>query len=65
VVFPKLFLPGQTPFSGPLAAFATFFVGFAARPSGRPSSGTTATGSAQATLIATLLLMGQARSSSG
>src|SRR6202795_4226906 len=34
LVFPKLFFPGFRPFGGPLASFATFGVGFVARPIG-------------------------------
>lgn len=34
LVFPHVFLPGSSPYSGVLAAFATRFVGFAARPIG-------------------------------
>lgn len=34
LVFPKLFFPGSSPFAGILLSFATYFVGFAARPLG-------------------------------
>jgi len=59
LVFPKLFFPGQTPFVGALAAFATFFVGFAARPIGAAIFGHYGDRiGRKTTLIATLLLMG-------
>jgi metabolite-proton symporter len=59
LVFPKLFFPGQTPFVGVLAAFATFFVGFAARPIGAAIFGHYGDRiGRKTTLIATLLLMG-------
>lgn len=34
LVFPRLFFPGVSPYIGTLAAFATYFVGFLARPVG-------------------------------
>ncbi|MGJ7530754.1 MFS transporter [Variovorax sp. GB1P17] len=34
LLFPKLFFPGMNPLAGTLAAFATYAVGFAARPIG-------------------------------
>ena len=34
LVFPKLFFPGASPYVGALASFATYAVGFAARPVG-------------------------------
>lgn len=46
LVFNKLFFPGSDPLVGTLLSFLTYAVGFAARPSVRWSSGTTATGSA-------------------
>jgi metabolite-proton symporter len=59
LVFPKLFFPGQTPYVGVLAAFATLFVGFAARPIGAAIFGHYGDRiGRKTTLIATLLLMG-------
>ena len=46
LVFPKLFFPHSSPYVGTLESFATFFVGFLARPLGAGSSVTTATASA-------------------
>ena len=46
LVFNKLFFPGSDPLVGTLLAFPTYAVGFAARPIGAWSSGTSATGSA-------------------
>ncbi len=59
LVFPQLFFPGQDPFAGILAAFATQFVGFAARPIGAAWFGHIGDrlGRKKA-LVATLLLMG-------
>src|SRR5699024_1395037 len=37
LVFPHLFFPGVSPYIGTLAAFATYFVGFLARPVGARS----------------------------
>ncbi|CAK8738826.1 hypothetical protein SODG_002429 [Sodalis praecaptivus] len=34
LVFNKIFFPGETPLIGSLAAFATYFVGYCARPLG-------------------------------
>ena len=34
LVFPAVFFPGESPLAGTLASFATYFVGFAARPVG-------------------------------
>ncbi|MBO0850107.1 MAG: MFS transporter, partial [Pseudonocardia sp.] len=59
LVFPKLFFPGESQFVGVLAAFATFFVGFAARPIGAAIFGHYGDRiGRKTTLIATLLLMG-------
>jgi metabolite-proton symporter len=59
LVFPKLFFPGASQFVGVLAAFATFFVGFAARPIGAAIFGHYGDRiGRKTTLIATLLLMG-------
>ena len=59
LVFPKLFFPGQSQFVGVLAAFATFFVGFAARPIGAAVFGHYGDRvGRKGTLVATLLLMG-------
>ena len=46
LVFPKLFFPEASPFLGTVLAFATFGVGFVARPLGGASSGISAIGSA-------------------
>lgn len=46
LIFPKLFFPGGDPYIGLILAFGTQFGGFAARPTARRSSATTATGSA-------------------
>jgi metabolite-proton symporter len=59
LVFPRLFFPGHDQFVGVLAAFATFFVGFAARPIGAAIFGHYGDRiGRKTTLIATLLLMG-------
>ncbi|WP_051580969.1 MFS transporter [Pseudonocardia acaciae] len=59
LVFPKLYFPGQNQFVGVLAAFATYFVGFAARPIGAAIFGHYGDRvGRKTTLIATLLLMG-------
>jgi metabolite-proton symporter len=59
LVFPKLYFPGQSPFVGVLAAFATLFVGFLARPIGAAIFGHYGDRiGRKTTLIATLLLMG-------
>jgi MFS family permease len=61
LVFPKLFFPKSDPYVGALEAFATFFVGFAARPVGAALFGHYGDRiGRKATLIATLLLMGLA-----
>jgi metabolite-proton symporter len=59
LIFPQLFFPSVDPFTGILAAFATQFVGFAARPIGAAWFGHYGDriGRKKA-LIATLLLMG-------
>ena len=46
LVFGQLFFPSEDPLVGTLAAFATFAVGFGARPMAGSSSATSATGSA-------------------
>ena len=43
LVFPHLFFPASSAYAGAMQSFATYFVGFAARPIG---AGTGATGSA-------------------
>jgi MFS family permease len=59
LVFPKLFFPESSPHAGTLAAFATYAVGFAARPVGAAIFGHFGDRiGRKATLIATLLLMG-------
>ncbi len=59
LVFPQLFFPNADPFTGQMEAFATFSVGFLARPLGGVVFG--AMGDRvgrKAALVATLLLMG-------
>src|SRR6476660_2438828 len=46
LVFPHLFFPASSAYAGAMQSFATYFVGFAARPIGAAISGTGATGSA-------------------
>ena len=59
LVFPHLFFPNATQYVGLLASFATYFVGFAARPIGAAIFGHWGDRiGRKATLIVTLLLMG-------
>src|SRR4051812_24260369 len=59
LVFPKLFFPGGSTYSGVLASFATQFVGFAARPIGAAIFGHFGDRlGRKGTLVTTLLLMG-------
>jgi metabolite-proton symporter len=59
LVFPKLFFPHSSVYAGTLESFATFFVGFAARPLGAWIFGHYGDRiGRKATLIITLLLMG-------
>ena len=59
LVFGKLYFPNQDPLTATLAAFATYFVGFAGRPIGAAIFGHYGDRiGRKATLIATLLLMG-------
>ena len=59
LVFPHLFFPGASPYAGALASFATYAVGFAARPVGAAIFGHFGDRiGRKATLISTLLLMG-------
>jgi MFS family permease len=59
LVFPKLFFPDSSPEAGTLAAFATYAVGFAARPVGAAIFGHFGDRiGRKATLVATLVLMG-------
>ncbi len=61
LVFPKLFFPGVSNYAGVLASFATYAVGFAARPVGAAIFGHWGDRiGRKATLIATLLCMGLA-----
>jgi metabolite-proton symporter len=61
LVFPKLFFPSSDPLAGTLTAFATYAVGFAARPVGAAIFGHYGDRiGRKATLIATLLTMGLA-----
>jgi len=59
LVFPKLFFPDASPYVATLESFATYFVGFAARPVGAAIFGHWGDRiGRKATLIVTLLLMG-------
>jgi metabolite-proton symporter len=59
LVFPKLFFPGASNYAGVLASFATYAVGFAARPVGAAIFGHWGDRiGRKATLISTLLMMG-------
>ena len=59
LVFPDLFFPGASSYAGALASFATYAVGFAARPVGAAFFGHFGDRiGRKATLISTLLLMG-------
>jgi len=61
LIFPKIFFPGSTPYAGVLAAFATQFVGFAARPIGAAIFGHFGDKvGRKTTLVTTLMLMGVA-----
>src|ERR1700753_3971047 len=61
LVFPKLFFPGASAYAGVLASFATYAVGFAARPVGAALFGHWGDRiGRKATLISTLLMMGVA-----
>src|SRR6476620_5124448 len=58
LVFPQLFFPGENAFAGVLAAFATQFVGFVARPVGAAIFGHYGDRiGRKTTLMATLFLM--------
>ena len=59
LVFGKLYFPNQAPLAATLAAFGTYFIGFAARPIGAAIFGHYGDRiGRKATLIATLLCMG-------
>jgi MFS family permease len=59
LVFPKVFFPGGSAYSGILASFAVQFVGFAARPIGAAIFGHYGDRiGRKATLVTTLMLMG-------
>jgi metabolite-proton symporter len=59
LVFPELFFPGSSHYAGTLASFATYAVGFAARPVGAALFGHYGDRiGRKATLISTLLVMG-------
>ncbi|MFE2992054.1 MFS transporter [Streptomyces sp. NPDC059262] len=59
LVFPQLFFPGQSDYTGVLASFATQFVGFAARPVGAAIFGHFGDRvGRKSSLVITLLLMG-------
>jgi MFS family permease len=61
LVFGKLYFPNQEPLAATLAAFGTYFIGFAARPIGAAIFGHYGDRiGRKATLIATLILMGLA-----
>src|SRR5262245_62482515 len=58
LVFPKIFFPGASAYAGALASFATYAVGFAARPVGAAIFGHFGDRiGRKATLISTLMLM--------
>jgi metabolite-proton symporter len=66
LVFPKVFFPTSDPLTGTLTSFATYAVGFAARPVGAAIFGHFGDRiGRKATLIATLLLMGLATAAVG
>jgi len=66
LVFPKVFFPTSDPLAGTLTAFATYAVGFAARPVGAAIFGHYGDRiGRKATLIATLLTMGLATAAVG
>ncbi len=66
LVFPKLFFPNSDQLTGVLASFATYAVGFAARPVGAAFFGHFGDRiGRKATLIATLLTMGLATAAIG
>src|SRR6476619_4701091 len=59
LVFGKLYFPNEDPLTATLAAFGTYFVGFASRPIGAAIFGHYGDRiGRKATLIATLLIMG-------
>jgi MFS family permease len=59
LIFGKLYFPNEDPLTGTLAAFGTYFIGFAARPVGAAIFGHYGDRiGRKATLIATLLCMG-------
>src|SRR5215472_13796926 len=59
LIFPKLFFPNEDPLTGTLAAFGTYFIGFASRPIGAAIFGHYGDRiGRKATLIATLMVMG-------
>ncbi len=59
LVFPEVFFPNSSHYVGTLESFATYFVGFAARPIGAAIFGHWGDRiGRKATLIVTLLLMG-------
>ncbi|MFC7393059.1 MFS transporter [Scopulibacillus cellulosilyticus] len=59
MILPQLFFPGSNPYIGTLESFATFFLGFLARPIGAAVFGHYGDKiGRKATLIITLLLMG-------
>jgi metabolite-proton symporter len=59
LVFPHLFFPSSTPYAGAMASFATYAVGFVARPLGAAIFGHWGDRiGRKATLIVTLLVMG-------
>ena len=61
LVFPEVFFPNSSHYVGTLESFATYFVGFAARPIGAAIFGHWGDRiGRKATLIVTLLLMGLA-----
>src|SRR3954453_11376597 len=66
LVFPQLFFPGASAYAGTLASFATYAVGFAARPVGAAIFGHWGDRiGRKATLISTLMIMGLASAAIG
>src|SRR5262245_9092030 len=65
LIFGKLYFPNEDPLTGTLAAFGTYFIGFASRPVGAAIFGHYGDRiGRKATLIATLLLMDRCRGGS-
>src|SRR6202011_5343954 len=66
LVFPHLFFPASSPYAGAMASFATYAIGFVARPLGAAIFGHYGDRiGRKATLIITLLVMGLATTAVG